>query len=221
MTGKNRPEDITPEERQMAKPCNFGLLYMMGDRAFFNYVRAGYQPNITYSDACELRTRFFEGYPDLAAWQHEYSHRCRQQGYTQTVAGRRWRWTWQAQDPEDLDEDAPFYADKLIGFNGAYAVNHVVQGSSAEVTMIAQTRLDRALRDEPAQLIATVHDEFVLLVPDDVATVERLGAVAQREMIAAFLEVFPDAPTSGLVDPAVGPTWGDVVPLQKWLAEQK
>jgi hypothetical protein len=40
-------------------------------------------------------------------------------------------------------------------------------------------------------------------------------------MITAFLEVFPDAPTSGLVDPAVGPTWGDVVPLQKWLAEQK
>jgi DNA polymerase I-like protein with 3'-5' exonuclease and polymerase domains len=30
MTGKNRPEDVTPEERQMAKPCNFGLLYLMG-----------------------------------------------------------------------------------------------------------------------------------------------------------------------------------------------
>jgi DNA polymerase family A len=126
-----------------------------------------------------------------------------------------------AQEPEDLDEDAPFYADKLIGFRGSYAVNHPVQGSSAEVMMIALTRLDRALRDEPAQLIATVHDEAVLLVPDDLAAVERIGAIAQQEMIAAFLEVFPDAPTSGLVDPAVGQTWGDVVPLQKWLATQK
>ena len=52
-------------------------------------------------------------------------------------------------------------------------------------------RLDRALRDEPAQLIATVHDEAVMLVPDDVASVERIGAIAQQEMIAAFLEVFP------------------------------
>jgi hypothetical protein len=83
--------------------------------------------------------------------------------------------------------------------------------------MIALTRLDRALRDEPAELIATVHDEAVLLVPDDLDAVERLGAIAQQEMVAA-LEVFPDAPISGLVDPAVG---GDVVPLQKWLAEQK
>jgi DNA polymerase I-like protein with 3'-5' exonuclease and polymerase domains len=48
MTGKTRPEDITPEERQMAKPCNFGLLYRMGNRGFYNYLRAGYQPHITY-----------------------------------------------------------------------------------------------------------------------------------------------------------------------------
>jgi hypothetical protein len=32
-------------------------------------------------------------------------------------------------------------------------------------------------------------------------------------MIAAFLEVFPDAPTLNLVEPKVGPTWGDLQPL--------
>ena len=64
-----------------------------------------------------------------------------------------------------------------------------------------------------------MHDEAVLLVPDDVAALQRIGAVAQKEMIAAFLEVFPDAPTLGLVDPAVGPTWGDLVPLKQWLDE--
>jgi DNA polymerase-1 len=221
MTGKNRPEDVTPEEREMAKPCNFGLLNLMGNNGFYNYLRANFLPDVTFDEACDLKAKFFAGYPDMARWQDEYARRSRELGYTQTVAGRRWRWTWQAQEPEDLDEDAPFYADKLIGFRGSYAVNHPVQGSSAEVMMIALTRLDRALRDEPAQLIATVHDEAVLLVPDDLAAVERIGAIAQQEMIAAFLEAFPDAPTSGLVDPAVGQTWGDVVPLQKWLAEQK
>ena len=39
-------------------------------------------------------------------------------------------------------------------------------------------------------------------------------------MLAAFLEVFPDAPTLGLVEPAVGPTWGDLVPLRQWLASR-
>jgi hypothetical protein len=64
-------------------------------------------------------------------------------------------------------------------------------------------------------------DRAVLLVPDDLAALERIATVAQKEMIVAFLEVFSDAPTLGLVDPAVGPTWGDLMPLQQRLAKQK
>jgi hypothetical protein len=36
-------------------------------------------------------------------------------------------------------------------------------------------------------------------------------------MVAAFLEVFPDAPTLNLVDPKVGPAWGDLQSLPGWL----
>jgi DNA polymerase I-like protein with 3'-5' exonuclease and polymerase domains len=221
MTGKNRPEDVTADERQLAKPCNFGLLYRMGNAGFYRYLRVNFVPDITFERACELRARFFTGYPDMARWQDEYARHTREQGYTQTVAGRRWRWKWRAQNPDDVDEDTPFYEDTIIGFRGAYAVNHPVQGSSAEVMQIALTRLDQALRDEPIQIIATVHDEVVLLVPDDVATVERIGAIAQREMIAAFVEVFPEAPTLNLVDPKVGPTWGDLQPLQGFIETRR
>jgi DNA polymerase I len=220
MTGKNRPEDITDDERQLAKPCNFGLLYLMGNNSFFVYLRVNFVPDISFEAACELKARFFAGYPDMERWQREYARHTREQGYTQTVAGRRWRWKWRAQNPEDVDEDALFYEDKIIGFRGSYAVNHPVQGSSAEVMQIALTRLDQALRDEPAQIIATVHDEAVLLVPANPDSVERIGAIAQREMIAAFLEVFPDAPTLNLVDPKVGPTWGDLQSLPDWLQKR-
>jgi DNA polymerase-1 len=217
MSGKNRPEDVTKDERQLEKPANFGLLYLMGNRGFYRYLRINFVPNISYEEACDLRARFFEAYPDMEQWQKEYARHTRQQGYTQTVAGRRWRWKWRAPDPADIDEDTPFYEDVIVGFSGSYAVNHPVQGSSAEVMQIALTRLDKALRDTPAQIIATVHDEAVLLVPDDAASVERIGAIAQQEMIAAFVEVFPDAPTLNLVDPKVGPTWGDLQPLPDWL----
>jgi DNA polymerase-1 len=221
MTGKNRPEDVTEDERQLAKPCNFGLLYRMGNRGFYNYLRVNFVPDITLEEACELKARFFAGYPDMARWQHEYARHTREQGFTRTVAGRRWCWKWRAQDPEDVDEDTPFYEDVIIGFRGAYAVNHPVQGSCAEVMQIALTRLDQALRGEPAQVIATVHDEAVLLVPYDVASVERIAVVAQQEMIAAFLEVFPDAPTLNLIDPKVGPTWGDLRSLADWLQSHR
>ena len=86
---------------------------------------------------------------------------------------------------------------------------------------IALTRLDQALRNEPVQIIATVHDEAVMLVPDDIASVERIGAIAQQEMTDAFLEVFPDAPTLNLVDPKVGPTWGDLQSLPAWLQSRR
>src|SRR4029077_15809390 len=138
MTGKQSQQDVTEDERQLAKPCNFGLLYRMGDNGFYNYLRANFAPNMTFEAACDLRRNFFAGYPDMARWQDEYARHTREQGYTQTVAGRRWRWKWQAQDPEDIDEDAPFYI--ISGFNGAYAVNHPVQGSSAEVMQIALPR---------------------------------------------------------------------------------
>jgi DNA polymerase-1 len=217
MTGKTSPRDVTADERQLAKPCNFGLLYRMGNKGFYNYLRVNFVPDISFEQACELKAQFFAGYPDMARWQDEYARHAREQGYTQTVAGRRWRWKWRAQNPADVDEDTAFYENAIIGFRGAYAVNHPVQGSSAEVMQIALTRLDQALHDESVQIIATVHDEVVLLVPDDVATVERIGAIAQQEMIAAFVEVFPEAPTLNLVDPKVGPTWGDLQPLSAWL----
>ena len=109
----------------------------------------------------------------------------------------------------------PFFDDVVSGFNGAYSVNHPVQGSSAEVMQIALSRVYQALRNdnEPAEIVATVHDELVLLIPSDRQSVERIGAIAQREMTAAFLEVFPDAPTLNLVDLKVGPSWGDLQPL--------
>ena len=217
MTGKNRPEDVTNDERQLAKPCNFGLLYLMGNRGFYRYLRVNFVPDITFERACELRRLFFAAYPDMEQWQREYSRHAREQGFTQTVAGRRWRWKWRAQNPDDVDEETPFYEDVIVGFHGTYAVNHPVQGSSAEVMQIALTRLDQALRHEPAQLIAAVHDEAVLLVPDDVEFVERIGAIAQQEMIAAFREVFPDAPILNLVGPKVGPNWGELEVLSTWL----
>jgi len=214
MTGKTLPEDVTPEERHAAKPCNFGLLYRMGERGFFNYLRTSFEPGITYEEACRRRDLFFSGYPDLARWQDEYSRHSRECGFTSTVAGRKWQWEWNARSEEDVDPDAPFYEDQLSGFNGALAVNLPIQGSCAEVMMLALAQLHAALRGQPATLIATVHDEAVFLVPDDMEVAVAIADIARKEMVAAFLDVFPNAPTQNLVEPKLGPTWGDLKSLE-------
>ena len=66
------------------------------------------------------------------------------------------------------------------------------------------------LRDQPATLIATVHDEAVFLVPNDMQVAVAIADIARREMVAAFLDVFPNAPTVNLVEPKVGSNWGDL-----------
>jgi hypothetical protein len=75
-------------------------------------------------------------------------------------------------------------------------------------------RLDKALVCESVQLIATVHDEVVMLVPDDTNSITRIGSIAQHEMEVAFHEIFPEAPTVKLVEPKVGRTWGDLQSLE-------
>ena len=72
---------------------------------------------------------------------------------------------------------------------------------------------------ESVQLIATVHDEVVMLVPDDMDFITRIGGVAQYEMEVAFREIFPEAPTVNLVGPKVGRTWGDLQSLEGWQAD--
>jgi hypothetical protein len=77
------------------------------------------------------------------------------------------------------------------GFNGALAIN-----------------LPAVLRVQPATLIATVHDEAVFLVPNDMQV--SVADIGRKEMVAAFLDVFPNAPTVNLVEPKIGSNWGDL-----------
>ena len=100
----------------------------------------------------------------------------------------------------------------MSGFNAALAVKLPIQESCAEVMMLALARLHPVLRDQPATLIGTVHDEAVFLVPNDiqVAVAVAIADIARKEMVAAFLDVFPNAPTVNLVAPKIGSNWGDL-----------
>jgi DNA polymerase I-like protein with 3'-5' exonuclease and polymerase domains len=57
-------------------------------------------------------------------------------------------------------------------------------------------------------MILTVHDEFVLEVPEHRA--EEAAALLPAHMAAAFSKMFPDAPLTGLVAAKVGACWADL-----------
>jgi DNA polymerase I-like protein with 3'-5' exonuclease and polymerase domains len=217
LAGKSEQDPVTKAERDGAKPVNFGLPFGMGHRGFFYYVRDQYRSDITEEEAADLRASFFEAYPEILEWQHRQEQLCRQYGYVETPLGRRWYWKWRARDDEEIDYDAGFIEDQRTGFQRNFAFNMPVQGGDAEVMLLAMARLDRALRRYPAHLCLTVHDEVLIELAGDPSTVMTVRDIVVAEMTAAFLEVFPDAPTLNLIEPTIGRSWGEQVPVDDWL----
>ena len=70
ITGK--PEnDVTKNERQMAKAVNFGLLYGAGAETLRSYASSSYNVDMDLQQARELKAIFHASYPTLTEWQRE------------------------------------------------------------------------------------------------------------------------------------------------------
>jgi DNA polymerase I-like protein with 3'-5' exonuclease and polymerase domains len=81
-----------------------------------------------------------------------------------------------------------------------------VQGSAGDVMYHALARLGERLDSFPeVRPLTVVHDEVVLEVPEGQA--EQVARELERAMVEGYLEVFPGADTTGLVDASVGSDW--------------
>jgi DNA polymerase I len=205
------PDDAVKDDhallRANAKNANFALTYGMGLETFYKRLR-GDRPELTIVEADEIRRAWLGTFYDVALWQKLHAADSRRKGYAETRLGRRWQWSWSAHDPETLPEDIPFRDDLLVGFSKPLCLNFPVQGSAAEVMMLALVNTHRTLEGSNAKLIATVHDELVLECPTPL--VDEIKERVVGAMTAAFTRLFPEAPIDGLVDAASGPSWGEL-----------
>lgn len=154
------PEEVTPEQRRMAKVINFGLIYGMGAHGLAQNL------GVDRAKAAEFISRYFARYPLV----HEYMDRTRQlaheRGYVETAFGRR---LW-LPDIESTRAVVRAGAERQ-------AINAPMQGTAADLIKIAMVSVQKWL-DERAlcsRLVLQVHDELVLEVPD-----EELGEVMKK-----------------------------------------
>jgi DNA polymerase-1 len=148
------PEAVTAEQRRSAKAINFGLIYGM---SAFGLAR---QLGIDRSAAQEYVDLYFERYPGVKAYMDATRKRAREDGYVETVFGRR------LYLPEIRSRNAQRrqYAERS-------AINAPMQGTAADIIKRAMIAVDAWLRGDgaPARLIMQVHDELVLEVDADAA----------------------------------------------------
>ncbi len=144
-------EQVTSDQRRAAKAINFGLIYGMS--AF----GLAAQLDIERSAAQQYIDRYFMRYPGVADYMQRTRETAREQGYVETVFGRRLY----------LPEIKLSNPARRAGAERA-AINAPMQGTAADLIKLAMIAVQHWLDAQKLSslLIMQVHDELVLEVPD-------------------------------------------------------
>ena len=178
---------ISSEQRRMAKTINFGVIYGMS--AF----RLANELNISRSKAHEFITTYFNTYSGVRLFIENTIKKTEQQGYVTTISGRR-RYIPTINSRNKTEKSA---AERI-------AVNTPIQGSAADIVKTAMLNLDKRLKSENsnARLLLQVHDELILECPKDECAAA--AAIVKTEMEQAASLSIPLR-----VSVEIGSRWGD------------
>lgn len=143
------PEHITPDQRRYAKTINFGLIYGMGEYGLAKAL------NIDNLSAKNFISRYFARYPSVADYMQRTKEQAAQQGYVETLFGRR----LYLPDIHNKNHIIRTGAERA-------AINAPMQGTASDLIKRAMIAVATYLHDHALQskLIMQVHDELVLEV---------------------------------------------------------
>jgi len=181
-------EEVTFKQRQFAKNVNFGIIYGMGA------YRLARESDLTLAEAENYIREYFERFPGIRDYLERTKMQARQQGYVETLFGRRRYFPiFQARARTNPE---------MVARAEREAINHPIQGTAADIIKLAMIALHRRLREGgyQARIILQVHDELLLEAPEE--EVEEVRRLVVETMSQTF-EL--DAPLK--VDVSVGRNW--------------
>ncbi|MCB5363949.1 DNA polymerase I [Pusillimonas sp. CC-YST705] len=178
--------EVTSEQRRAAKAINFGLIYGMGEFGLASNL------GITRDAARSYIDRYFMRYPGVASYMERIKAQARDQGFVETVFGRR-LWLPDLQGGKKGPRQAA--AERA-------AINAPMQGTAADLIKMAMVAVQRWLEAQnmSARLVMQVHDELVLEAPTDEVD------LIKRELPALMCQVASlDVPL--VAEVGVGDNW--------------
>ena len=162
-------EEVTKEQRSHAKTVNFGIIYGVSAFGLSN------QTSLSRKESAELIDAYYQTYPKLKSYMSAQVDFARENGYVQTVLGRR-RYL------KDINS-----ANMMVK-SGAErnAVNAPIQGSAADIIKIAMINIHKKLTSEnwKSKMLLQVHDELVFDVHH--SELESIKPMIKHEMETAF-----------------------------------
>ena len=178
-------DEVSDEQRRHSKAVNFGLIYGMSAFGLAKQLRVDRKQAQAYID------QYFSRYPGVKAYMENTREFARENGFVETVFGRR----LYLPDIHAKNHNMRQYAERT-------AINAPMQGTAADIIKMAMIKVHNYLisADEDAKIIMQVHDELVFEVAE--SKVESFSSIVCEKMQnVAQLKV------PLLVDAGVGENW--------------
>jgi len=165
-------EEITKEERQLAKAVNFGLIYGISAKGLVEYAKT-YGIDLSLESAQKIRDSFFEYYTSFKAWHERVKRELKEykESRGHTLLGR------------------PYVAHTFPD-----AVNYPIQGTGADLLKLSVLMFDAELRREglKAKVVNLVHDEILVECKEEYA--EYIKELLKRAMLHAGRVILKQVP---------------------------
>ncbi len=162
-------EHVDGELRSRIKAMNYGLAYGLSAFGLSQQLR------ITPDEARALMEEYFEQFGGVRDYLRDIVALARQDGYTETILGRRRYLPDLTSDNRQRRE----MAERM-------ALNAPIQGSAADIIKVAMLGVDRAMRDSGlrSRMLLQVHDELIFEVAD--GELAALQDLVRTQMGAAY-----------------------------------
>jgi len=180
-------DEVTPNERRAAKAINFGLMYGM---SAFGLAR---NLGIDRGQAQDYVALYFSRYPGVRDFMERMRQQARDQGYVETLEGRR----LYLNDIHARNQGLRAGAERA-------AINAPMQGTAADIIKRAMVRVDGWLQGhgDQARMIMQVHDELVFETESEFLDTLRLKVV---ELMSSSAQLRVPL----VVDAGVGDNWDE------------
>lgn len=178
-------EDVTAEQRRVAKTANFGIMY--GISAFGLSQRLG----CSRSEAKRIIDDYFESFPSIRGFIDGVLAGARANGYVETLFGRR-----------RYIPDVNSHNANVRSIAERNAVNAPIQGTAADIIKLAMNAVERRLRERglKSRMVLQIHDELLLEVPSS-----EIGEV--KDMLIGEMEGVIELSVPLTVECNYGKTW--------------
>jgi DNA polymerase I len=180
------PKDVTKNQRRSVKEVNFGIMYGLGPHALSQ------STGMDYGESKKFIDRYFEIRPQLKEYIELQRKLALEQGYVETLLGRR-RPTPDVKSSNFQVREAAYRA----------AVNMPLQGTAADIMKIAMNDVAAKL-DKESKMLLQIHDSLILEVPR--AKAGSVGKMVKETMEQAYTKL----PVKLKADISQGSNWGEL-----------